>query len=65
MAARRLNCGTGDLLRAYDLAPQASELLVVVGPDDVNPDTIDPDNLPAGFRWISNYEFLKLFPIPI
>ncbi len=48
---------TKDGLTIYDLAPQASELWVVAGPAGVDPETIDTDNLPDGFRWVDADEW--------
>jgi hypothetical protein len=44
----------------YDLDPQASELWAVAGPAGVDPRTIDPDALPAGFRWVDDAEWTTL-----
>lgn len=41
-----------DDLRIYDLNPESAKLSAVIGPDGVDPRTIDPDNLPEGFRLI-------------
>ena len=55
--ARRMTWVTaGDRLRLYDLGPLAY-LWCVAGPDNLDPKFIDPDNLPAGFRWISGAEW--------
>jgi hypothetical protein len=43
----------------YDLDPHASDLWVVAGPHGHDPATIDPDNLPDGFRWVSEDEWEK------
>lgn len=51
---------TKDGLTVYDLDPQASELWVVAGPAGVDPKTIDTDNLPEGFRWVSSDEWEEL-----
>jgi hypothetical protein len=48
---------TSDGLAVYDLDPQASELGAVAGPDGIDPSTIDPDDLPAGFRWVEGEEW--------
>lgn len=48
---------TGHAERVYDLDPSAAELWAVAGPDGVDPATIDPDNLPPGFRWLSNADW--------
>lgn len=46
-----------DGLRLYDLDPAASQLWVVAGPDGWKVEDIDPDNLPAGFRWVPDEEW--------
>ena len=56
----RLGLRTDDNLRVYDLDRGASELWVVAGPDGVDPSTIDPNNLPEGFRWVEDDEWEKL-----
>ena len=43
----------------YDIDPLAAELWVVEGPPGYDPNTIDPDNLPKGWRWISDDEWAK------
>jgi hypothetical protein len=48
---------SSDDLTVYDLDPNASELWVVAGPDGHDACTIDPDNLPDGFRWITDQEW--------
>ena len=48
---------TADGLIVYDLDPGASELWAVAGPPDVDPMTIDPDDLPNGFRWVDDAEW--------
>ena len=47
---------TADGLAIYDLSQQAGELVAVAGPAGYA-GTIDPDALPAGFRWISEEEW--------
>ncbi len=51
---------TSDGLRVYDLDPRASELWAVAGPDGYDPTTIDPDDLPEGFRWVEEEEWSDL-----
>ena len=53
---------TKDGLVVYDIDPFASELWIVAGPEGYNPDDLDPNNLPEGFRWIDigEWEFLQL-----
>lgn len=51
---------TRDGLRVYDLAPQAAENWIVAGPDGVDPETIDAECLPAGFRWVHDVEWSTL-----
>ena len=48
-----------DDLAIYDLAPSASELWVVAGPDGFDGE-IDPDDLPEGFRWVTGEEWEAL-----
>lgn len=57
MTAVQLNKTTKDGLTIYDLDPQASELWAVAGPAGIDPSAIDPDNLPAGFRWMEDFEW--------
>ena len=57
MNAVKTNYKTCDGLTIYDLDPQSSELWAVAGPDGVDPRTIDPDNLPEGFRWVESEEW--------
>ncbi len=51
---------TIDGLTIYDLAPQASELWVVAGPAGHDAATINTDNLPDGFRWVTVEEWEAL-----
>lgn len=51
---------TKDGLTVYDLDPQASELWAVAGPAGYDIKSIDPDNLPPGFRWVDNDEWADL-----
>lgn len=60
MHAQKTNFTTLDGLTVYDLSPQASDLWAVAGPDGVDPQTIDPDSLPDGFRWVENSEWEAL-----
>lgn len=55
--AKATNYTTTDGLRIYDLDPQAGELWAVAGPDGVDPQAIDADALPEGFRWVSDDEW--------
>ncbi len=48
---------TADGLTVYDLDPQAAELWAVAGPAGVDPTTIDPEDLPDGFRWVEGDEW--------
>jgi len=41
----------------YDLDPLAGELWVVEGPDGHDPDKLNPDDLPDGFRWLEDGEW--------
>jgi hypothetical protein len=51
---------TKDGLTVYDLDSQASELWVVAGPEGCQISDIDPENLPDGFRWVSENEWQEL-----
>jgi hypothetical protein len=42
--------------RIYDLDPQSSELWAVAGPDDLDPATLDTDQLPTGVAWVTDEE---------
>lgn len=44
----------------YDLDPQAGDLWAVAGRREYDPVTIDPDDLPVGFRWIQDEEWERL-----
>ena len=50
---------TSDGLMIYDLKPHASELWAVAGPDGWQGrlGEIDTDNLPEGFRWVTDEEW--------
>lgn len=50
---------TNDGLTVYDLEPQASDLRVVAGHAGYTGE-IDPDALPEGFRWVTEYEWESL-----
>lgn len=54
----KLRAKTSDGLWLYDLDPSASDLWVVAGPD--TNDKIDPEHLPAGFRWVTGEEWESL-----
>lgn len=41
----------------YDLDLIVNELWIVEGPEGYDINSIDPHNLPDGFRWISEAEF--------
>ena len=60
MHAQKTNFTTLDGLIVYDLSPQASDLWAVAGPDGVDPETIDFESLPSGFRWVDSEEWEKL-----
>lgn len=60
MSAIKTGLMTADGLFVYDLDPQASELWTVAGPDGVDPTSIDIDDLPAGFRFVTEYEWQSL-----
>lgn len=51
---------TKDGLHVYDLDPNASELWAVAGPEGYDVSQIDPDNLPPGFRWVTEDEWEAL-----
>ena len=55
----KTNLRTTDGLAVYDLDPLASDLWVVAGPDG-HTEQIDTDNLPDGFRWVTNEEWASL-----
>ena len=60
MVASKLARRTGLVfngLRIYDLDLQNANLVAVGGPDGVDPWTIDPANMPDGFRWITESEW--------
>ena len=50
---------TKDGLAVYDIDPLASDLWVVAGPDG-HTGPIDPDDLPEGFRWVTNEEWASM-----
>jgi hypothetical protein len=54
-----LRC-TKDCLAIYDLDPQTEELLAVAGPSGWKISEIDCDDLPKGFRFITNEEWEEL-----
>ena len=56
-AAITTDLRTADGLTVYDLDPHAAELWAVAGPAGVDPTTIDPDDIPDGFRWIDDAEW--------
>ena len=51
---------TDDGLTVYDLDPLAGELWAVAGPAGHDPEAIDPDDLPEGFRWVEDDEWSRL-----
>lgn len=51
---------TADGLTVYDLCPQAADLMAVAGPAGYDPEAIDPDALPDGFRWVEPEEWERL-----
>jgi hypothetical protein len=57
---RKTSLITDDGLSVYDLDVNASELCVVAGPHGCDVMSIDPDDLPSGFRWIENEEWERL-----
>jgi len=57
MKAMQTNKVTKDGLTIYDLDPQASELWAVAGPAGHDPQAIDTDDLPDGWRWVEAWEF--------
>lgn len=56
-AAIRTTLTTLDGLRIYDLEPEGGALLACAGPDGYAPAAIDPEDLPAGFRWLEDDEW--------
>ena len=59
MNHKPINTGrrTFDDLVIYDLRPTADEIWAVAGPDGWDPKSIDPDDLPDGFRWCEDHEY--------
>lgn len=51
---------TDDGLRVYDLCVLCHVLWAVAGPDGHDPDTIDIDALPPGFRRVQVDEWVRL-----
>lgn len=51
---------TKDGLHVYDLDPASSELWAVAGPAGHDIKAIDHDNLPAGFRWVTEAEWQEI-----
>ena len=51
---------TADGLAVYDLSERAPELWVVAGPAGADPDSIDPGDIPDGWRWVSDEEWESL-----
>jgi len=51
---------TKDGLTIYDIDPSSSELWVVAGPAGYKVSQIDADDLPEGFRWVTNEEWEEL-----
>ena len=50
-------CLPGTNLTIYDLEPRAASLVAVASDSLLDPRRIDPDNLPAGCRWVSDEEW--------
>lgn len=57
--AKRTKYKTADGLRIYDLEPLTLDIFAVAGPDWKDPRSIDGEDLPEGFRWITNDEWEK------
>lgn len=55
----RTSLKTVDGLTIYDLDPLASDLWAIAGPDGYIGE-IDTDNLPEGFRWVTEQEWASL-----
>jgi hypothetical protein len=51
---------TQDNLRVYDLDPMDPRIRAVAGPDGYDPDDLDINNLPPGFRRIDVEEWEEL-----
>ncbi len=51
---------TKDGLTVYDIDPLSSELWAVAGPAGIDPESIDPDELPQGCRWVDDAEWSEL-----
>lgn len=64
MTATKTELTTRDGLRVYDLCPNVPALWAVVGPDGVDPATIDADDLPDGFRWVEDDEWSNMVFAP-
>lgn len=58
--AIQTNLITHDGKTVYDLEPQGGELMAVAGPAGVDPESIDPDAPPDGFRWVEDKEWSEL-----
>jgi hypothetical protein len=63
MPAVKTNILTQDNLRVYDLDPASPHLIAVAGPDGHDPETLDVDQLPPGFRRIEQDEWEELHNI--
>lgn len=57
MTAKHTQLTTADGLAIYDLDHSAAELWAVAGPAGYDHDSLDPDSLPAGFRWVTDEEW--------
>lgn len=55
--AKETDRKTYEGLSVYDLQPQGGELWLVAGPAGYDASTIDPDDLPDGFRWVTSDEW--------
>lgn len=53
MKARETDLRTRDGLAIYDLCPQGGELWAVAGPSGIDPEMIDHESLPDGFRFVT------------
>lgn len=60
MTTQVTNLTTTDGLTVYDLDVYGSALTAVAGPAGYDPATIDTDELPDGFRWVTTEEWESL-----
>lgn len=51
-------CVPGTLMTIYHLDPHAESIVAVASESLLDPQRIDPDNLPVGCRWVSDDEWV-------